>query len=348
MTGDAFKERGITVEISDGSGWDQYVMGHPRSSFYHLYGWGLAMEEVFGLKRYYLAARRNSSICGILPLVLVNAPPARKLVSVPIGVYAGPIADEHDTVDILVKEAGALTRNLGCDYLELRNMDKVDPALPSKELYVTFIKPLPLNKEECLERMPRKARAEARRASEKGLTYETGPGHLDVCYELYAINQRALGSPVVSKRWFKALERIFKDKTDVLVVKLKGRSIAAVLTLFHKDTVLPFYGAALAAYARYSPSNYMYLKLQEYGVEKGYRLFDFGRSRKDAGSYRFKAHQGFEPAQLYYQYYLNKAKEVPDISPSNKGFDAARNVWRHLPLSVTKFLGPELYKYVMP
>lgn len=92
----------------------------------------------------------------------------------------------------------------------------------------------------------------------------------------------------------------------------------------------------------------MYLKLQEYGVEKGYKLFDFGRSRKDAGTYHFKINQGFEPMQLYYQYYLHKAKRIPEISPSNKSFNLAKKIWSHLPLCITKFLGPKVFKYVMP
>ncbi|MCM8761563.1 MAG: GNAT family N-acetyltransferase, partial [Candidatus Omnitrophica bacterium] len=208
--------------------------------------------------------------------------------------------------------------------------------------------PLPETKEECLERMPRKARAEVRHAIEKGLTYETGLEYLGDCYELYAANQKALGSPVVSRRWFVSLANSFKNETDVLVVKLADKPIAAVLSFFYRDTVLPFYGGALHKYEKYSPSNYMYLKLQEVGVERGFRYFDFGRSRKGAGPYYFKINQGFEPKQLHYQYRLIKARSLPDISPSNKAFDIAKEIWKHLPLAVTKILGPRIYKYVIP
>lgn len=345
---DTSMDKGFRVTVSDGSGWDDYVLRHSRSSLYHLYGWGEAIEEIFGYRRYYLSATRGSAICGILPLVIVRTLGGSRIVSVPIGVYAGPLADDAATEDALIEEAQALTRGLDGDFLELRCREKVGKGLPVKELYVTFIKPLPSTKEECLARMPRKARAETRHAIDKGLSYETGLRHLDTCYELYAINQRALGSPVVSRRWFAKLAETFRDKADVLAVKLDGEPIAAVMTFFYRDTVLPFYGAALPGYERYSPSNYMYLKLQEVGVERGYALFDFGRSRKDAGSYRFKVHQGFEPTQLYYQYYLNKAKAIPDVSPSNRGFDIAKNVWKRLPLAMTNYLGPKLYKYVMP
>jgi len=338
----------MKITLSDGTGWDEYVVRHPGSFFYHLYGWGRAIEEVFGFKKLYLEAQDGAVIRGVLPLVLVETILGRKLVSIPIGVYAGAIADDEPTAGALIKRAIALSQEHGCDYLELRNMARAGDDLPSKELYVTFIKPLPVRAEECLERIPRKARAEIRHAIDKGLTYETGLRYLEECYRIYAINQRYLGSPVVSKKWFVKLAEVFKDTTDILVVKAGGRCIAAVLTFFCKDTVLPFYGGVLPGCERYSPSNFMYLKLQEYGVAKGCKYFDFGRSRKGAGSYHFKMHQGFEPIQLYYQYYLNKAKAIPDISPSNKGFDAAKYVWRHLPLPLTNALGPAIFKYVMP
>lgn len=339
---------GITINLSSGAGWDEYVLRHPDSFFYHLYGWGLAFEEVFKFKKYYLEAKRDGKICGILPLVLVKTSLGKRLVSIPIGVYAGPLSDETPMSTKLIDKSLELAKELNCDYLELRNLKKAEADLPLKDLYVTFIKPLPSKAEECLSQMPRKARAAARHAIDSGLSYDVGLKYLGECYDIYAASQRNLGSPVVSRKWFKTLAEIFKEKTDILVVKYNGKCIASVLTFFYKDTVLPFYGGALPGYEKYNPNNFMYLKLQEYGVEKGYKFFDFGRSRKDAGSYHFKINQGFEPTQLYYQYYLNKAKAIPDISPSNKAFGIAKNVWRHLPLPVTNWLGPALFKYVIP
>lgn len=340
--------KGLTITISSGFGWDEYVLKHPGSFFYHLYGWGVAFEEVFKFKKYYLEAKTGGKTCGILPLILARTPFGKKLVSIPIGVYAGSISDEASISLKLIDKAIELTKGLGCDYLELRNIKKIETDLPSKELYTTFIKQLPAKAEECLSQMPRKARAAARHAIDSGLSYEVDTKYLDESYAIYAASQRNLGSPVVPKRWFEELARVFKDKTNVLVVKHNGKCIASVLTFFYKDTVLPFYGGALPGYEKYNPNNFMYLKLQEYGVEKGYKFFDFGRSRKDAGSYHFKVNQGFEPTQLYYQYYLNKARAIPDISPSNKTFDMVKNIWRHLPLSVANRLGPALFKYVMP
>jgi hypothetical protein len=55
----------------------------------------------------------------------------------------------------------------------------------------------------------------------------------------------------------------------------------------------------------------------KHGWEKGYRFFDFGRSKVDTGSYDFKRHWGFEPEPLPYQYFLNGIEDIPNISPVN-------------------------------
>jgi FemAB-related protein (PEP-CTERM system-associated) len=344
----AKKINGLTVTISSDKGWDEYAMNHPASSFFHLYGWGEAFKEVFGFRNIYLEAVIDNKICGILPLILAKTASGRSLISIPIGIYAGALADNELIEQALIERAKELTKEFGCGYLELRNLNRKVNDLPSKDLYVTFIKKLPERPEECLALMPQHARAAARHAINEGLTFDVGLSYLEECYKIYAINQKELGSPVVSRKWFNALVRLFKGKTNILVVKSGNRCIASVLTFFYKDTVLPFYGACIPGFFSLNPNNYMYLKLQEYGVEKGYKLFDFGRSRKDAGTYHFKINQGFEPMQLYYQYYLHKAKRIPEISPSNKSFNLAKKIWSHLPLCITKFLGPKVFKYVMP
>lgn len=338
----------IKISISDGSGWDDYVYGHPKASFYHLYGWGRAFEDVFGFNGYYLKAEKEGKICGILPLVMQKNIFCRSLVSIPIGVYAGPLCDSNEIAKALVVRAVELTKQLGCAYLELRGLERSDEKLVPKELYAMFKSELPARSEECLEKTPRKARAAMRHAIDSGLSSDVSLKYLDDCYDIYAINQRHLGSPVVSKRWFAKLPEVFKGKTNILAVKSGNRTIAAVLTFFFKDTVMPFYGGCRPEFFRSNPNDYMYLKLQEYGVDKGFKYFDFGRSRADSGSYHFKINMGFVPTKLYYEYYLNTVKNMPNVNPSNSSFRLAQVLWKRLPISITKWIGPAIFKFVIP
>ena len=76
--------------------------------------------------------------------------------------------------------------------------------------------------------------------------------------------------------------------------------------------------------------------------EDGVKVFDYGRSKVGTGSYRFKKHWGFEEQPLNYEYFLVNAEHVPNVSPTNPKYRLFVNAWRHLPLSVSRVLGPTL------
>jgi hypothetical protein len=88
----------------------------------------------------------------------------------------------------------------------------------------------------------------------------------------------------------------------------------------------------------------MYWELMKYGCEKKLKTFDFGRSKKDTGSYHFKRHWGFEPTDLKYDCYLVNGTKMPDVSPVNPKYKFFINVWKRLPVAVTNRLGPKLVR----
>ena len=77
------------------------------------------------------------------------------------------------------------------------------------------------------------------------------------------------------------------------------------------------------------------MALQEWCVDHGYRVFDFGRSRKDSGAFDFKRRQGFEPVDLQYRYRLLRDKGLPSLTPSNPKTKRIRETWSRLPLWLT-------------
>ena len=74
----------------------------------------------------------------------------------------------------------------------------------------------------------------------------------------------------------------------------------------------------------------------------GARLFDFGRSKQDTGSFHFKKHWGFQPEPLPYAYHLVRTKEIPNVSPTNRKYGLFIKAWQRLPLPAANTLGPWL------
>jgi len=327
--------------------WDRFVYTQEKATFFHLIGWKRAVENVFGHRSRYLLAYENGEIQGVLPMFLIKSRLLGKfLVSTPFAVYGGICARTDKARLLLLEKAQEIAQELSVDYLVFRNLWPDASDLLANDLYVTFIKPLPTDPAECLKALPRKARAAARQGIKHGLQVEVNLERLKEHYQLHAIQMRRLGSPVMPFSWFQHLVQEFQGQSTIFSVKYGKKLVASVLVFLFRDTVLPYYSGTLQEYNRYHASNFMYLKLMEFGVENGYKNFDFGRSRKGTGPYSFKKHQGFDPQPLCYQYYLHRADKIPNVNPSNPKFDVPKRIWQKMPLSLTKWLGPKIVRAI--
>jgi FemAB-related protein (PEP-CTERM system-associated) len=212
---------------------------------------------------------------------------------------------------------------------------------PTKQLYATFRKPISAEPEANMQAIPRKQRAMVRKGIQAGLVGVVD-ATTDRFYDIYSTSVRNLGTPVLSKRYFKALQETFGDACDVLTIEHRGKPIASVMSFYYKNEVLPFYGGSLEEARSAYANDFMYWDLMCRSLARGVTLFDFGRSKQGTGSFRFKTHWGFEPQPLAYQYHLVRQKEIPDLSPLNPTYGRAISLWKRLPMPLTRVLGPPI------
>jgi FemAB-related protein (PEP-CTERM system-associated) len=328
---------------TDAAAWDRYVLAHPRGTFFHRYGWKRLLESTYRYPGHYLLAERAGSLCGVLPLGEVrHLLFGHSLISVPFCVYGGVLADDEQVRAALERAAMDLAQGLRVGYMELRNERPVrDDWLRKDSLYVTFRRELSADHEANLNAIPRKQRAMVRKGIKAGLVGEPDPG-IDNLYRAYSESVRNLGTPVFPKSHFRAIRAEFGDDVDVLTVRHEGRVVASVMNYYFRDQVLPFYGGGIAAARDLAANDFMYWEVMRRAVERGCRVFDFGRSKVDTGSYRFKKHWGFEPEPLSYEYYLVRAAEMPDLNPNNPKYRLFINAWKRLPVGLSRMLGPWL------
>jgi FemAB-related protein (PEP-CTERM system-associated) len=336
--------------------WDGFVMNSETASLFHLTGWKDAVGRVFDHKPHYLMAVNDEKICGILPLFEMKSRFfGHALVSVPFGVEGGISADDEDSYLLLKSSAENLANLIGVHYLELRqpnihtagndNSNALNNSgWISKDLYVSFRRPIFATVDENFNAIPRKQRRMIRQGEKYGLRSRTaGSEDLEKFYHIYAGNVRDLGSPVYPLSFFKTLMETFSD-SFILSVWKDDRMVAGVLNFVFKDVLMPYYGGSRRDCFQYAVNDFMYWELMKYGCEKGCKVFDFGRSKKDTGPYHFKRHWGFEPQGFDYRYYLVRAKKMPNVSPANPKYRLFINAWKRLPLPVTNWLGPKLVK----
>ena len=330
----------------DARAWDAYVHARPEGTLFHLAQWRSVLERAFGHATHYLLAERDGVLRGVLPLAELRSRLfGHALVSTPFCVYGGVVASDEVTERALTAHACDLARSLGVDHLELRNRRRANPDWPCRDLYVTFRRPISPDPEENMRAIPRKQRAMVRKGAKEGLRAEID-AHVGRHYATYSESLRNLGTPVFSRRYLEVLKEAFGEDCEILAVTKGATDVAACLSFYFRDEVLPYYGGGTRAARELAGNDFMYWEVMERARQRGSRLFDFGRSKRGTGSYDFKRYWGFEPEPLYYEYYLVGGAEVPDLSPVNPRYDRLIAAWRRLPLWTSRLLGPPLAKYL--
>ncbi len=332
------------LSSKDAKRWDEYVLNHTESTFFHRAGWKQVLEEGLGHKAPFLYVERDGDIVGVLPLGHMKSLLfGNTLSSIPFCVYGGVLASDPEAAQALRKAACDLAEKLGVDALELKNRSASEEDWPVKDLYVTFRKEIFADPDENLKAIPRKQRAVVRKGikSELESTQDDGWQRL---YRIYSESVRNLGTPVFPAKLFSKLKEVFGADCRVLMVTHEGRDVAGVMSFYFKDEVLPYYGGSIADARTLKANDFMYWELMRRSGEEGIRVFDYGRSKQGTGSYSFKKNWGFIPEPLYYEYYLVKAKEVPEINPNNPKYQLFIKAWKKLPLPVANFVGPFLAK----
>jgi len=329
------------MEDRDAPAWDRFVQAHDSGTFFHRSGWRGIFRDVFRLDPRFVIAERGGKIAGILPLVFQKSRLfGNALVAAPFCVEGGPLAADSAAEAALVAAALELQNMTGAPYVEFRSRRAQQAGWTvRKDLYATFAGPLSADDQENLKAIPRKQRAVVRKTLESGLTSEVAE-RVDDMFRVYAESVRNLGTPVFAKSYFARLKHAFGADCDIVVIRDAGTPVSAVLNFYHKDTVLPYYGGGTTGARRSGANDFLYWEVMRRAAMRGYRRFDFGRSKAGTGAFAFKKNWGFEPQWLEYEYHFRPGETMPDKNPLNPKYRLFIESWKKLPLPLANFIGP--------
>lgn len=333
---------------------DAYVTARPDGTFFHLSAWQKVVDKSFGHPGVCLGAFRAGSqnggrhkLAGVMPVTRIKSRLFGDfLVSIPFAEVGGAVADDAGICAALSDYAAGLAETVGCDYLEMRNRAPME-GFAQKSLYYNFSREIYPNLDDNMSAIKRKARRMIRVGEKAGLYADWGRRLFPEFYEIMAINYHRLGTPIFPKHFFRTFLEVFGKNATILLIREKGgKCVAGVLTFFFRDRVMPYYAGSDFDYRRQAPNDFMYWELMRFGCENGYRIFDFGRSKENTGSFHFKRHWGFEPEPLAYQYHLVGLEALPNLSPANPKYKKKVEMWQKLPFIATKLLGPPIARYL--
>ncbi len=320
--------------------WDAFVASHPRATLYHTWRWSEFAGQVFGFEVVRLVERRaDGRLSGVLPMVLQSSAVfGRRLVSLPFFNYGGPLGESVAVEKALIDQAARAAGARRVSRLELR--DTVSrPGRRTRTDKVTLELALPDSAAALGKSLGSKLRSQVRRADRESPEVVQGSVELiDEFYPVFAATMRDLGTPVYPKRFFTDMLAALTSDCTVVVVRLRGRPAAAALLTHWRDRTEIPWAASLHELRATSVNMRLYWECIVHAIERGSRVFDFGRSTVDAGTYRFKLQWGSQPRPLYWIYPMEPA----GVQVGGRGplVERAQAVWARLPRPVANALGP--------
>ena len=334
---------------ADDSRWDAYVIAHPDSHRYHLSAWRRIIESSFGHRTYYLmSSDGDGRINGVLPLARVRSRLFGDfLVSLPYVNYGGVCADNAEIEQELVGRAVALAQEQGVTHLELRTQTATGSHLQVRPRKVSMRLPLPATADGLWSTLGSKLRNKIKRAERENVTVRFGrESELDAFYHVFAVNMRDLGTPVYSKRLFSSVLRELPDSTWIGSVYLDNEPVASGFLVGFRDAVEVPWASSLRSVNSIRANTLLYWSLLKFCCEKGYQVFDFGRSTPGSGPYEFKKQWDATPVPLNWQYWVPPGAALPELSPDNPRYQLAVRMWRHLPVPLTRLIGPPIVRNI--
>lgn len=331
----------LTVRTADASDHER-VAAFAGAELFHRPEWSAAVEQGCGQRSHYLLAETvDGAIVGILPLTEMRSPLfGSALVSTGFGVGGGIVSYSQEAMEALAEAAWDLAQRLGCGSVELRGGQLPEAWERKHGTYAGFARDLPQGDEAILKAIPRKQRAEVRRAQGFGFEVVVGssPADRDAHYRVYSESVRNLGTPVFPRTLFEAMLDAFGDDADILIVRKDGVPVSSVLSFYDKGIVYPYWGGGTHAARGLRANEFMYFELMRHASARGCTRFDFGRSKLGTGAFAYKKNWGFEPQPLVYAV-KGEARETNPLSPKYRLQVA---LWQKLPLWLANRLGPPI------
>lgn len=293
----------------------------------------------------------------------------RSIVSIPFSDIGGIIGNDHEMEKELFKMSLGIAEACNADSLELRmdrpltwlnnefigktgykkNDGKTSLELNLKLHKVGMFLDLPSSFETLVARFKSKLRSQVKRPLKEGMWYRVGGKELiNEFYNVFAVNMRDLGSPVHSRKMFYHLLKEFSGRSHVIMVYTRNNTpVAGAIVIGSGKTISNPWASSLREYRASSPNMLLYWAMLKFAIENGYKIFDFGRSTPGEGTYAFKKQWGAVEKPLFWYIVTRKGKVISEAADGqDQKFKLMINIWKHLPVSLTRIIGPPIRKYI--
>ncbi len=322
---------------------DAFVRAHPDGTIFHLPKWSRMVERGCRQRGHYLVASRGGALVGCLPLTAIRSFLfGNAMVSTGFGTGGGILSHDEAATRALADAAWSLARTAGFGSVELRG----GPLPPEYQrimgIYSRFDRALPADSDQLLGSIPRKARAEVRRALGLELDVSIGrdAAHIGAFFRVYSESVRNLGSPIFPRALFEAALDEFREDATIVLVGKGRKPLASFLNLRFRDVLHTYWGGGTAEARTWRANDLLYYETMRHAIALGCDRSDFGRSKLGSGPWARKRNWNFEETPLLYGVRTAAGSAAREINPENPRYRLQVAAWSRLPLFVSRKLGP--------
>jgi len=315
---------------------DAFVAEHPEGTIFHRPQWSRAVERGCGQRARYLVAERGGALVGVLPLIEMRSRLfGNALVSAGFGTGGGILGDGVEALAEAVWASGFPT-------VELRGGPIPAGWNAVSGVYANFNRTLPADAETLLLSIPKRQRAEVKKAIAGALETTTGSDrrHRDGHFRAYSESVRNLGTPIFPRALFEAALDAFGDEADIVAVWKDGRPLAVLLNFYFKDVCQPFWGGGTSEARDWHANDLIYYEVMRRAIERGCTRADFGRSKVGTGPWSRKKIWHFDETPLTYAIRTADGAMPRQINPLDPKYRLKIAAWQRLPLWAANRLGP--------
>ncbi|NMH59068.1 FemAB family XrtA/PEP-CTERM system-associated protein [Alteromonas ponticola] len=321
--------------------WWQYVTQSKHASLYHskaIYQFYCTQPhvqyEIFG------AWSQSGELIGGMPVIRMSTPLFGQFaVSLPFFNYGGPLTACKRVFTALIEAYDQHARSAGDKYAEIRTTLKIDRQASEKK--VSMLRALPANLAAFEKQLGAKVRAQAKKADEFSPEFKVGgEALLNDFYHVFSTNMRDLGTPVEHKSFFRSLLSVLGKQAKIAVVYVGNKPVGAAFLTTHKNMMEIPWASTLRSANKMNINMWMYDHILKLAITENYTWFDFGRSTKDAGTYRFKKQWGAVPVQHYWYTLATEQNTEQSLNPDNPKFKIAIAAWQRMPVWLANKIGP--------
>ncbi|MBX0305827.1 GNAT family N-acetyltransferase [Haloarcula salinisoli] len=347
-------ERYTVGTCTDSDEWNQFVE-HNDGPAYNHWAWSDAVAS-YGHPRWHLVARDNETdeIAAALPIYHVESRLfGSKLLSPAFAERGGIVIDETAQAEtakrLILEQTKRMAAELDAEYVSLRGAQATDAAdFSVKNRYVTFQVSTDQGSDAVWDDIRDSRQRQIRQADDNdALQFKVADSlaDLETYYQLYLETMHRHGSPAHSFEFFRTLWDQLHEPGHLRLSLIlhEGSPINGMIDLSLGSTVYQWGVVNEYEHRDLNGGSLLLWKSLERAAEDGFDTYEFGRTREGSGVYLFK--KSFGGTKTWYDdvhYFPNGEVALPD--PEAEKYERAKEIWKRLPLSVTRIVGPQVRK----